>query len=438
MFPEDISFSISLYPGRQDLILLRQVYTRLLQRFSDCVKPMPEHYGYPIRLAQLVPPSQISLTACADTISRQLHQFSSWFGQSDYTSRIRFRVMKPVRIRNCVYLALEPASDLDQSLLAQLEQSLREIHPRRFPRPAIPFCWLEKPFPEGSRATLTEILEPLTGREFVASLVSLTMEIQAGQNDLDTISSCFLEDMPPPVIDIHTHLLPRLDDGSDSYETTRQLVLSAQSQGVTSIFLTPHSEYLSGDPQDLESRFRLLKGDLQHAFPDIRFFLGCEVMCCDFLLTGVLEGLEKGRIPSMNGTRYVLVEFPTDIRLEEMQRCLSALIQKNWKPIMAHAERYACLCLVSEIRELRKMGCTFQVNIFSLEELQDADLQSRARTMIREKLVTFLGTDTHNLAFRRPCIDKGMEWLKENCDRPYLEAITHSNAIRLLDISPAE
>lgn len=234
------------------------------------------------------------------------------------------------------------------------------------------------------------------------------------------------------MIDIHAHIIPKVDDGSISADCTRSQVFSEKTQGVTAIFATPHSENFLRDPQKARSRFQKMQ-DALGIYMD--FYLGCEILCTRDAMPGILDALDDGTLPSMNGTRYVLTEFSPYDTLENALYCLNSLWADGWIPIIAHAERYPFLDPENDVPALTKKGFLIQVNVYALEEYVDTrDLPSRdrARYLIQNRLVSFLGTDTHTMYFRPPSIEQGMLWLQKVCDGDYLEAICQGNAKRLL------
>lgn len=235
------------------------------------------------------------------------------------------------------------------------------------------------------------------------------------------------------MIDIHSHILTcKGDDGSNSMENTFSMVLSAQRQGVTAMFATPHSEAFSR--RDVFLRFDIMKRMLQSVFPDMGFYLGSEVMCAPTDMGEILRALESEKLATMNDSRYVLVEFDAEVQQDSVDDCLSKLLDAKFFPILAHWERYVNLHnRLDYIRKLRQLGCLVQVNVYSLEEHGDERIRDWARTLIGQKLVDFLGTDCHKTWFRPPSIQQGMDWLKEHCrDREYLDAIIFKNADELL------
>lgn len=232
------------------------------------------------------------------------------------------------------------------------------------------------------------------------------------------------------MIDIHSHIVPGVDDGSQSFNDTISLVSSAEEQGANVIFATPHSSAFLEDSKGVFDTYHRMKTKLGHFFKDVRFYFGAEVLCNQQNMACVLEALASGQIPTMNGTPYVLTEFDHWVEADTVQYCLSALLQAGWIPIVAHVERYDYLTNHMDfIRQLRDQGCLMQLNVYSLESYQEnVKRRDWARDLILQEVIDFLGTDMHNSMVRPASITQGMIWLSEHCEALYLDAITWKNA----------
>lgn len=231
------------------------------------------------------------------------------------------------------------------------------------------------------------------------------------------------------MIDIHSHIVPGVDDGSESLNNTISMVINARNQGTTAIFATPHSDAFFENSKAVFEAYQNMQAVLQNIFKDMRFYFGCEIFCSREEMERVLPALSSGQIPAMNGTKYVLTEYSPWAELDTVDDCVSALLKAGWIPIIAHAERYVHLIgNLDFISKLRSKGCLIQLNIYSLETYQDEHIRDWARDLIMEEKVDFLGTDMHRSYFRPPSITQGMAWLDEHCKTQYLDAITWKHA----------
>lgn len=233
--------------------------------------------------------------------------------------------------------------------------------------------------------------------------------------------------------DIHMHLIPGVDDGAMDMEMALVMMIRAKEQGISQIIATPHSEAFHFSKGDIRVTFQRLVDIAAKICPDMRVYLGCEVYCEAEIMEQVLELLDLGVYPTINGTKYVLMEFSQWVYPENTIPCVEALVKAGYKPIIAHMERYKYLRnnmdLVDRFREL---GALIQLNAYSLFDEMDESIKNWARRLVQERKVEFLGTDAHRTYHRPPSAAMGLKWLYENVEQEYADALAWSNAYKVL------
>ena len=231
------------------------------------------------------------------------------------------------------------------------------------------------------------------------------------------------------MIDIHMHLIPGVDDGAENMEMALVMMNRAKGQGISAIFATPHSEVFRYSKEGGKIIFKRLVDSAAKVCPEVKLYLGCEVYCEAGIMDEVLEALKSDRYPTMNGTNYVLMEFSQWVYPENTVSCVKALVNGGYRPIIAHMERYkylmGCMDLVEQFRDL---GALIQVNAYSLFDEMDDSIKNWARRLVQERKVEFLGTDAHRTYHRPPSAEWGLNWLYENVEQEYADAIAWSNA----------
>ena len=231
------------------------------------------------------------------------------------------------------------------------------------------------------------------------------------------------------MIDIHMHLIPGVDDGAENMEMAMVMMFQAKEQGIAQIIATPHSEVFRYSKEGGKIIFKRLVEMAAKVCPDIKLYLGCEVYCETGIMAEVLEALDSGRYPTMNGTNYVLMEFSQWVYPENTVPCVEALIHAGYKPIIAHMERYKHLRDNMELVDrFREQGAQIQVNAYSLVEEMDESIKNWARQLVREQKADFLGTDGHRTYHRPPSAATGLNWIYENCEEHYADAVAWENA----------
>jgi protein-tyrosine phosphatase len=190
------------------------------------------------------------------------------------------------------------------------------------------------------------------------------------------------------VIDLHSHLLPGVDDGSRTVEQSVQVLNELASQGVTDICLTPHlraGQVAAAPSAAHENAFARLSG-LAPATP--RLHRGAEVM----LDRPLQVDQERIRRVTLGGTRYILVEFPRMVAYETVSIALSRILDTGLVPLLAHPERYRC-CTPEAVHRWRTLGAIMQVDGPTLATSRARG--QRARDLVAAGLADIIAGDNH-------------------------------------------
>ena len=214
--------------------------------------------------------------------------------------------------------------------------------------------------------------------------------------------------------DIHTHILPGVDDGSPDMETSLAMADIAYSEGTRRLFLTPH--YMSGhndyEPESLLPRFGEVSQEIKKRHPDLELYLGSEV----YYTQGCLADLRSGKIPTMAGSRYVLVEFSPKDSFEKIYQATREITNAGYLMLVAHVERYRCLeRKFDRLARLADMGAYFQTNASAIvkgEGHAPSTVSRWNRKVVTEGLISFLGSDAHDMRYRAPRVAEAAEWIR--------------------------
>lgn len=236
--------------------------------------------------------------------------------------------------------------------------------------------------------------------------------------------------------DLHMHLIPHVDDGAENMNMARVMLAMAREERINCIFATPHSDAFDLHPDTAAEYFKKLQEYMKLRYPEMVLLKGCEVYCDPFCIRSVVEKLKSGIYPTMNGTDYVLTEFYVHTDRDCALRCVKGLIDAGCRPIIAHMERYDEIRGDMELVDtLIRMGALVQVNAYSLFEEMNKDVKEWARRLVLERKVHFLGTDAHKTYHRPPKAAMGVQWIFDNVEEAYADAIVWSNAEKLLGAS---
>lgn len=233
------------------------------------------------------------------------------------------------------------------------------------------------------------------------------------------------------MIDIHSHILPGLDDGAGDMNESIRMLRLARRQGIAQVVATPHysHSFQNTSPDQIRSLCREVQEAAQSRLKaEIRVWSGQEIMYDG----DVLDLLERGSILTLADSRYVLTEFLPTAPYSYIQGAVRELSLAGYKPILAHAERYLYLREKDRVDEIRKQGAYIQVNIRRVGEKWYDGTTRWCRKMLRRRKIDFLGTDMHNIRGRRPETGAAMEWMQKHLSSSYLCKILYRNQEKVL------
>ncbi|HEU4698124.1 MAG TPA: CpsB/CapC family capsule biosynthesis tyrosine phosphatase [Gemmatimonadales bacterium] len=222
------------------------------------------------------------------------------------------------------------------------------------------------------------------------------------------------------MIDLHSHLLPGVDDGSRSVEQSVGVLRTMARQGVTAVCLTPHvvaSRAAQGVPPAHDRAFLDLTAQ---APPEVRLVRGAEVMLDRPLYAADAQPFTIG------GSRYILVEFPRMIAEEAVRNALAILAGEGLVPLLAHPERYSS-CSVEAARRWKAAGAKLQVDATTL--LSPEPRGERARALVIAGLADIMAADNHG---DTRSIATGAQALREHRGELQAELLSTTNPAAIL------
>ena len=200
-------------------------------------------------------------------------------------------------------------------------------------------------------------------------------------------------------IDIHSHIAWGIDDGMPSIEDAQSTLELARIDGIVGICSTPHiipGQLDRSIYDEIVSRQLELK-----EMSSIPIYFGGEVM----MNSEFIDGLDLGLYPSLNGSRYMLVEYNVlrDIHsIDYRDDCLYELKVRGFSPVIAHIERYFHSGLdYSIIDNWIDMGCVLQINRTSILGMHGKQIQSNALSLLDNGYCDVIATDTHRASGNR-------------------------------------
>ena len=202
-------------------------------------------------------------------------------------------------------------------------------------------------------------------------------------------------DLSGIVTDMHSHLVPGIDDGSPDPETSVKLMQGLMEMGYQKFIATPHIlwDIFKNNVQTITPAFEELKTELAAQNMKVPIKFGAEYFL-DYHIDELLE--EEQKLLTIKGN-WVLVEFSFVSPPLDLKEKLFALQMAGYQPVLAHPERYAYFLRNREIYdELREAGYYFQINLLSLTGYYGKAPLELANHLIKSKYVDLLGTDLHH------------------------------------------
>ncbi len=196
------------------------------------------------------------------------------------------------------------------------------------------------------------------------------------------------------MIDIHSHIIPNVDDGARSVEETFNILKEAQEAGFTDVILTSHFllNYYETNAQELIFWKEKLQEVLKKQGTKINLHSGMEI----YITNQMEELLENKKILTLANSRYMLIELPLATNVKYFDYVVYYLEAKGIKPIIAHPERYKCVQKDPDIvEEYIEKGCLIQCNYGSIVNLYGREAEKTIKTMLKKNQVHFLGSDVH-------------------------------------------
>lgn len=235
------------------------------------------------------------------------------------------------------------------------------------------------------------------------------------------------------MIDIHSHLLFGVDDGSRTLEESVHVIKKLSEVGYTDIILTPHyindSTYVSTREENLDVLKRLKVGLIRNNV-NVNLYLGNEI----YIDSEIANLLKNNIISSLNDTKHLLIELPMSGENEIYYDIFLDLINMGYKVILAHPERYISFQKdFNKIYELKELGVLLQSNVGSVLGDYGRGAKKTIKRLLKENLITFMGTDIHHNKEEYTFVLKAKKKMGKYLTQKQINNIFENNAKVLLN-----
>ena len=194
--------------------------------------------------------------------------------------------------------------------------------------------------------------------------------------------------------DIHSHLVPGVDDGAKTVNEAMRLLQHLAELGYQKVITTPHvaSDYYPNTPQSIRTAFQALQAALAHDKLDIQVSIAAEYYADDHFEKLLAS---EDEILAFHG-KHVLIESSMLSPIANLPKVIHQLLARDFQPILAHPERYLYYQKQpDQFSRFKAMGCQLQVNLLSLAGYYGRDQKKLGIQLLEMGLVDYLGTDLH-------------------------------------------
>lgn len=195
-------------------------------------------------------------------------------------------------------------------------------------------------------------------------------------------------------VDLHSHLIPGIDDGSQNMEESLSLIAKMEKLGYEKLITTPHimADAYKNTPIIIEEGLEALREAVQKEGIEIEIEAGAEY----YLDDGFVELLRKGDIMSID-EKYLLFETSYVSKPLRTEEIIFEIASAGYIPLMAHPERYRYIKdPIKEYGRFKELGVLFQVNLNSLTGQYGKSAMHLAEILSKNGMIDFLGSDAHH------------------------------------------
>lgn len=233
------------------------------------------------------------------------------------------------------------------------------------------------------------------------------------------------------MIDIHSHIIPGVDDGAETLVDSVEIVRGLVAQGVTDIIATPHfvdgSVYESPREKNRELFAELLTALKEHEIK-VNIYLGNEI----YITERIDQLIKDGMISTLADSKYILVELPLNGEYTNYEDILESLGYFGYQVILAHPERYGIFQEdYSKLMNLCEMGILLQCNIGSVIGKYGKDVKKQVKRLMKEKRVFCFGSDMHHARGKNEIV-QAMKKMRKYYNDSELERVLVRNPRNIL------
>jgi len=234
------------------------------------------------------------------------------------------------------------------------------------------------------------------------------------------------------MVDIHSHILPMVDDGAKSWEVAIEMVKMAERDGVTHMVATPHANF---EYTYSRESHEVLLGELQAKVGDgIQLILGCDF---HFSFDNVEDAAKNPTRYAIGKSRYMLIELSDYSIPQQVPTMLFKLTSKGLTPILTHPERNAILQKSPErVRDWVEMGMLVQITAGAFVGKWGKGVQKLARWYVEHGMAHVLASDAHSTNHRSPVLSEARRVVTKEYGHEFATAVLETVPLAIINNQP--
>lgn len=234
------------------------------------------------------------------------------------------------------------------------------------------------------------------------------------------------------MIDFHSHIVHKVDDGSECIENSIELLKEAQKAGFEQIILTPHymQNYYEIPKSIIQEKIQKIEERIKKEQINIKLYQANEI----YITNHIITLLKEEKASSINNSCYVLFELPMNEEPQNLLEVIYNLLENGKIPIIAHPERYSYIQQdPNKLLELAQLGVLFQSNYGSILGLHGKQIEKTVKILIKNNFIHFLGSDVHKTGNVYSQMDKIKKRLEKILTKEKIEELTTKNAQKVIN-----
>ncbi|MDT0595958.1 tyrosine-protein phosphatase [Glaciecola petra] len=227
------------------------------------------------------------------------------------------------------------------------------------------------------------------------------------------------------MIDLHSHILPGIDDGARTADDTVAIAKNSFEAGVTHIMCTPHIHLgiFNNNTESIAKAFLIAQKAITQASIPIKLSVACEVRICPEIIP-LVQNNKLPFIGEWDGKKALLLELPHSHVPAGAENLIKWLIKNDIQPVIPHVERNRdVLAQYKKAAYLFKLGCLFQVTAGAFVGRFGSDVEATAWQLLNDDMLCYAASDTHNVHKRPNDMQVAYEAVKERVGKQIADSM---------------